>query len=118
MKCPVLVNLPQSPRLWERGNPAACASSNNIRNRGETYNDEPDHAGEIYKNLTDDDLKAIFAFLRTPKPVKHRVNNSVAATECSSANRNTVRVTKTSDATANVRKRELCAIDIRLPALS
>jgi hypothetical protein len=22
MKCPVLVNLPQSPRLWESGNPA------------------------------------------------------------------------------------------------
>jgi mono/diheme cytochrome c family protein len=35
-----------------------------------------------YKNLTDDDLKAIFAFLRTTKPVKHRVDNSAAPTEC------------------------------------
>ncbi len=35
-----------------------------------------------YKNLTDDDLKAIFAFLRTTKPVKHRVDNSEAPTEC------------------------------------
>ena len=25
MKCPVLVNLPQSPRLWESGNPAGFA---------------------------------------------------------------------------------------------
>jgi hypothetical protein len=36
----------------------------------------------VYKNLTDDDLKAIFAFLRTTKPVKHRVDNSEAPTEC------------------------------------
>jgi hypothetical protein len=36
----------------------------------------------IYKNLTDYDLKAIFAFLRTTKPVKHRVDNSEPATEC------------------------------------
>jgi hypothetical protein len=36
----------------------------------------------IYKNLTDDDLKAIFAFLRTAKPVKHRVDNSEPPTEC------------------------------------
>ncbi len=35
-----------------------------------------------YKNLTDDDLKAIFAFLRTTKPVKHRVDNSEEPTEC------------------------------------
>jgi mono/diheme cytochrome c family protein len=35
-----------------------------------------------YKNLSDDDLKAIFAFLRTTKPVKHRVDNSEAPTEC------------------------------------
>jgi hypothetical protein len=28
----------------------------------------------VYKNLTDDDRKAIFAFLRTTKPVKHRVD--------------------------------------------
>ena len=36
----------------------------------------------VYKNLTDDDLKAIFAYLRTLKPVKHRVDNSEAATDC------------------------------------
>jgi Cytochrome c len=36
----------------------------------------------VYKNLTDDDLKAIFAFLRTTKPVKHRVDNSEPPTEC------------------------------------
>jgi hypothetical protein len=36
----------------------------------------------VYKNLTDDDLKALFAFLRTIKPVKHRVDNSQAPTGC------------------------------------
>jgi hypothetical protein len=36
----------------------------------------------IYKNMTDDDLKAIFAFLRTLKPVKHRVDNSEPPTDC------------------------------------
>ena len=35
-----------------------------------------------YKNLTDDDLKAIFAYLRTVKPVKHRVDNSLPPTLC------------------------------------
>ena len=36
----------------------------------------------IYRNLTDVDLKAIFAFLRSTKPVKHRVDNSESSTEC------------------------------------
>ena len=36
----------------------------------------------FYKNLTDDDLKAMFAYLRTVKPVKHRVDNSQPPTEC------------------------------------
>jgi mono/diheme cytochrome c family protein len=36
----------------------------------------------VYKNLTDPDLKAIFAFLRTAKPVKHRVDNSELPSEC------------------------------------
>jgi len=36
----------------------------------------------VYKNLTDYDLKAIFAFLRTPKAVKHRVDNSQPPTAC------------------------------------
>jgi hypothetical protein len=36
----------------------------------------------VYTNLTDGDLKAMFAYLRTLKPVKHHVDNSEAATEC------------------------------------
>ena len=36
----------------------------------------------VYKNLTGDNLKAIFAFLRTTEPVMHRVDNSGAPTEC------------------------------------
>ena len=36
----------------------------------------------VYKNLTDDDLKAIFAYLRTIKPVRHRVDNSQPLTFC------------------------------------
>src|SRR5215472_16656276 len=36
----------------------------------------------IYKNLTDDDMKAMFAYLRTLKPVKHRVDNSEPPTDC------------------------------------
>jgi len=35
-----------------------------------------------FKNLTDDDLKAIFAYLRTLKPVKHRVDNTAPPTYC------------------------------------
>ncbi len=35
-----------------------------------------------YKNLTDDDLKAIYAYLQTLKPVKHHVDNSEPATYC------------------------------------
>src|SRR5258708_27132928 len=37
---------------------------------------------KVYQNLTDDDLKAMFAYLRTLKPVKHRVDNSQAPTLC------------------------------------
>jgi mono/diheme cytochrome c family protein len=36
----------------------------------------------VFKGMTDDDLKAIFAYLRTLKPVKHRVDNSEPPTEC------------------------------------
>jgi mono/diheme cytochrome c family protein len=36
----------------------------------------------VYKNLSDEDLKAMFAYVRTLKPVKHRVDNSEAPTEC------------------------------------
>ena len=37
---------------------------------------------KVYKNLTDDDLKAMFAFLRTLKPIQHRVDNSEPPTLC------------------------------------
>jgi mono/diheme cytochrome c family protein len=36
----------------------------------------------IFKNLTDDDLKAMFAYLRTLKPILHRVDNSEPPTFC------------------------------------
>jgi mono/diheme cytochrome c family protein len=36
----------------------------------------------VYRNMTDDDLKAIFAYLRTLKPVKHRVDNSLPPALC------------------------------------
>jgi cytochrome c1 len=35
-----------------------------------------------FKNLSDDDLKAIFAYLRSVQPVKHRVDNSLPLTYC------------------------------------
>jgi len=34
------------------------------------------------RNLTDDDLKAIFAYLKTLPPVRHRVDNTLAPTYC------------------------------------
>src|SRR3984957_19484618 len=34
------------------------------------------------RNLTDDDLKAIFAYMRTLTPVKHRVDNTLPPTYC------------------------------------
>jgi mono/diheme cytochrome c family protein len=37
---------------------------------------------EQYKGLSDEDLKAIFAYLRTLKPVKHRVDNTEPPTYC------------------------------------
>jgi mono/diheme cytochrome c family protein len=36
----------------------------------------------FYAHMTDDDLKAIFAYLRTVPPVKHRVDNSLPPTYC------------------------------------
>jgi hypothetical protein len=36
----------------------------------------------VYKNLNDGDLKAIFAYLHTLKPVKHHVNNTEPITDC------------------------------------
>lgn len=35
-----------------------------------------------FKDLSDDDLKAIFAYLRTLQPVSHRVDNSLPPTYC------------------------------------
>jgi mono/diheme cytochrome c family protein len=35
-----------------------------------------------FKNMTDDDLKAMFAYLRTVKPAKHRVDNTEPVSEC------------------------------------
>jgi mono/diheme cytochrome c family protein len=37
---------------------------------------------EEFGKLTDDDLKAMFTYLRTLKPVKHRVDNSLPPTYC------------------------------------
>ena len=37
---------------------------------------------KIYKNLSDGDLKAMFAYLRTVKPIQHRVDNSLPPTNC------------------------------------
>jgi Cytochrome c len=36
----------------------------------------------FYRNYSDDDLKAIFAYLRTLKPIKHRVDNTLPPTQC------------------------------------
>lgn len=36
----------------------------------------------FYRNMTDEDLKAIFAYLRTLKPVKHTVDNTEPLTAC------------------------------------
>jgi mono/diheme cytochrome c family protein len=35
-----------------------------------------------FRNLSDDDLKAIYAYLRTVSPVRHRVDNTEFATAC------------------------------------
>jgi len=37
---------------------------------------------EEFRGLTDDDLKAMFAYLRTLKPVRHRVDNTEPPTYC------------------------------------
>jgi hypothetical protein len=36
----------------------------------------------FFRNMTDDDLKAIFAYLKTLKPVKHVVDNAEPPTLC------------------------------------
>ena len=37
---------------------------------------------EFFRHMTDDDLKAMFSYLRTLKPVKHRVDNTEPAAYC------------------------------------
>jgi mono/diheme cytochrome c family protein len=36
----------------------------------------------VYRNMTDEDLKAVFAYLRTLQPVQHHVDNSEPPTAC------------------------------------
>jgi mono/diheme cytochrome c family protein len=36
----------------------------------------------VYKNVSEDDMKAMFAYLRTLNPVHHRVDNSLPPTNC------------------------------------
>jgi mono/diheme cytochrome c family protein len=36
----------------------------------------------VFRNMTDEDLKAIFAYLRTLPPIQHRVDNTEAPTPC------------------------------------
>ena len=43
---------------------------------------EFDHAVRSVQEPDDDDLKAMFAYLRTVKPVKHHVDNSEPPTYC------------------------------------
>ena len=40
----------------------------------------------IYRNMTDDDLKSVFAYLRTLKPVHHLVDNTELPTLCKRCN--------------------------------
>ncbi len=40
----------------------------------------------VYKGMTDEDLKSIFAYLRTLKPVEHRVDNTEKPTHCKLCN--------------------------------
>ena len=42
----------------------------------------------VFRNMNDDDLRAVFAYLRTVKPVHHRVDNSEAAVPCKQCNGN------------------------------
>lgn len=40
----------------------------------------------FFKNMSDDDLKDIFAYLQTVKPVHHRVDNTEAVSQCKRCN--------------------------------
>jgi mono/diheme cytochrome c family protein len=37
---------------------------------------------KVYRNMSDEDLKAVFAYLRTLKPVRHLVDNTEPPTDC------------------------------------
>jgi hypothetical protein len=37
---------------------------------------------QLYRNMTDQDLKDLFAYLKTLKPVDHYVDNSLPPTFC------------------------------------
>jgi len=37
---------------------------------------------QVFRNMTDEDLRSIFAFLKTLKPVSHNVDNTEAPTFC------------------------------------
>jgi hypothetical protein len=37
---------------------------------------------QMYRNQTDEDLKAMLAYIRTIPPVQHRVDNSLPPTDC------------------------------------
>jgi len=39
-----------------------------------------------YRGMTDEDLKAIFGYLKTLKPVDHYVDNALPATPCARCN--------------------------------
>lgn len=36
----------------------------------------------VHRGMTDEDLKAMFAYLRTVPPIKHRVDNTETPTPC------------------------------------
>jgi hypothetical protein len=41
----------------------------------------------FYRNMTDEDLKAVFAYLKTLKPVDHYIDNSLPPTPCARCGR-------------------------------
>jgi hypothetical protein len=36
----------------------------------------------FFSRMTDDDLKAVYAYLQSLKPIKHRIDNTVPSTYC------------------------------------
>ena len=54
--------------------------TNRLRNVAETVEEYDEHFWR--SGQPDDDLKTVFAFVRTLKPIKHSVDNSVEPTIC------------------------------------